>query len=415
MDMGLRRGIAAALCFLAAAICVWACAPAAADAEPVRLRLIAWKQDGADDLWECYRIAEEYSASHPGVKIDMTHDSWDNARDYLTRWGGSWRQYAPDMTVIPDEWVADFAPNLITLGAAGERLLAPFVPAVVAPLAINGHIHGVPWQMESWCLYYRPDLLPEGCSVPTTWDELLACATETAAGTDDVYGLGLPGAERGGGAHRLLMLLWGAGGSLHGEAGDLDFVSKEAVEALDFYVRLARSGALQPEVLSWDSAGLEDAFARGRVAMVIADSHFGPALKSAAPKLQFAVAPLPTRERPFAAVASTCLVMLRTTNHRRECTDFIRYVASEQAQYRLWKSGAVPCHEVVVAAARTDPELGAFTAHLDNAFARPGLMWRDVEAMLDDAIFFAVSGRCSPAEALQAVQERYVSAAGPTP
>jgi len=251
-----------------AGVCVWAGllpAPAAADAEPVRLRLIAWKQEGAGDFREAYRIAEEYSATHPGVRIDMTHDSWDNARDYLTRWGGSWRQYAPDMTVIPDEWVADCAPNIITLGGVGERLLAPFVPAVVAPLVVNGHIHGVPWQMEAWCLYYRPDLLPEGRAAPATWDDLLACATGIAAGTDDIYGLGLPGGERAGGAHRLLMLLWGAGGSLYGDGGNLDFVSKEAVEALDFYVRLSRAGALQPEVLSWDSAALEEAFAGGRV------------------------------------------------------------------------------------------------------------------------------------------------------
>ena len=43
--------------------------------------------------------------------------------DYLTRWCGSWRVNAPDMTILPDEWVADFAPNLVTIGQRGARLL----------------------------------------------------------------------------------------------------------------------------------------------------------------------------------------------------------------------------------------------------------------------------------------------------
>lgn len=410
LTTGLRLGIAAALvCQLAAATSL------RAGTEPVRLRLAAWEHEGGPDVRECYTMTEEYSASHPGIRIDMTHDRWENAHDYLTRWCGSWRVNAPDMTILPDEWVADFAPNLVTIGQRGARLLDGLLPAAVEPLIIDGHVHGVPWQMDAWCLYYRPDLLPQGRSAPATWDELLGCAKEIAAGPGGVYGLGLPGAQRGGGAHRLLMLLWGAGGTLHDDRGNLDFVSKQAVEALDFYVTLARQGALQPEVLSWDSVGLEQAFVRGRVAMVISGSAFGPAVRNAAPRLQFAVAPLPSRAKPFAAVASTCLVMLRTTNHRRECTDFMRYVASQQAQYRLWKSGAVPCQETVIVAAQADPQLAAFTAHLDNAFARPGPSWRDIEAMLDDAVFLALSGRCSAAEALQTVKDHYEGAGTSSP
>ncbi len=410
---GLRPVRVAALAVLSAAITVALIVslapPTSADTAPLRLRLVAWQSEGDPDLRECYKLVDEYSAKHPGIKIDMTHDRWDTAYDQLSRWSGSWAQYAPDMTIIPDEWLGDFAPMLMTFGSALDRLLGRFIPAALAPRVIDGRIHGVPWQMDAWCLYYRPDLLPEGREAPATWDELLACARDIATDTAGVHGLGLPGAECGGGAHRLLMLLWGAGGNIKDGEGNIHFISKELVEALDFYVRLSREGALQPEVLSWDSVQLQDEFSSGRVAMIIAGSSVAHTLRSSHPAVEFAIAPLPTRERPFAAIASTSLVILRTTQHRDECMDFLRHVVSEQGQYRLFQSGAVPCHETLVAAAGIDPLRAPFTANLDNAFGRPGRHWRDIEAMLDDAIFLALSGRYSAAEALQRVQTHYLS------
>ncbi len=380
-----------------------------------RLTLVAWEHEDGPDLRKCVGMLEEFSRQHPHLKIDMTHDAWASAYPRISRWCGSLREYAPDMTVIPDEWLAQFAPNLYTFGTGLGRYLEPFIPAVLDPITIDGRIYGVPWRVDSCALYYRPDLLPEGRKVPSTWDELLATAAEISDPEQGVYGLGLPGAINGGGARALLILLWGAGGSLYDADGTIDFTSVQMTAALEYWVRLALAGALQPEVLSWDAAQLQQAFAERKLGMIIAGSAFAKRLKNEHGALNFAVAPLPYRDQPVASISATYVVIMRTTQHRAECVEFLKFMASRAAQDCMHQTGSVASHREVISQVRGEPLMHAFVASFEHAHARPNRDWKNLEAMLDDALFLALGGRCSPAEALATVQERYDSAAALPP
>ncbi len=383
--------------------------------QPQRLTLVAWEHEDGPDLRKCVGMLGEFSRQYPHLKIDMTHDDWANAYPRISRWCGSLKEHAPDMTVIPDEWLAQFAPNLCTFGTSFGRYLEPFIPAVPASATLDDRIYGAPWRMDAYALYYRPDLLPDGRSAPTTWDELLTTAAEVAKPQQGLYGLGLPGAVNGGGARTLLILLWGAGGSLYDEQGKIDFTSAQMTAALEYWVRLARGGALQPEVLSWDTGQLQRAFAERKLGMVLAGSAFANRLRTEHGALNFAIAPLPYRDQPVASIAATYVVIMRTTQHRAECMEFLKFMALRTAQDWMWQTGSVPSHREVISQVGGEPLMHAFLANLEHARVRPQRDWKNLEAMLDDALFLAVSGRCSPAEALATMQERYITASLPVP
>ncbi len=409
MGAVLRRTAACALVIAA----FWAMA--AADAQPVRLTLVAWEHESGPDLRKCSQMLKEFSRYHPQIKIDMTHDNWVNAYPRMTRWFGSQRVHAPDLTVVPEAWVAEFADHLCTFGPSFGRHLDAFVPAVTQPMRTDTGIRGVPWRMDSYALYYRPDLLPDGKKAPTNWDELLETASQMTDAETNVCGLGLPGAVGGGGPRALLVLLAGAGGSVYDKHGEVEFDSPEMVSALEYLERLAQAGALQPEVLSWDAAEVEQAFADGKAGMVIAGSTLARRLAQQRPELEFSVSPLPGDRKPIASISATYVVALQTTQHRDACMEFLRFMASERAQHWMLETGSVPSHRQVLGGAQRDPLMRVFSANLEGARARPTRDWDKIEPMLEDLLFLVLGGRYTPQQAVELVQAHYALTSQPRP
>lgn len=407
---GLWSWMAAVRVFVCGALLVaaltGACRVGFAQADETVITLVAWEREGGPDLAMCSRMVNRYSETHPGVRVDMRHDDWSKAHEMLKRWRGMWRASAPDMVIVPDEWLGEFDGEFYTFGTRLEQELVDFIPGVLEPVRRDGRVFGVPWRMDALALYYRSDLLGDA-RLPETWAEMADVSKTMANRSQNVYGLGLPGAASGGGARLLLTILWGSGGELLDEAGEIDFTSVQMKEALGEIVKLAEAGALQPEVLSWSSEQCQQAFAEGRLGMVIAGSALAEELRKEYGNLHWAVAPLPHRNTPVAAIASTYLLTLRSSEHRDECLEFMRYMVSEEVREAMVASGSVPSHRRLIAKMKTDKWQSAFCANLENAHSRPTANWRAVEAMLDDAIYLALSGRSSVGDALDSVQARY--------
>ena len=379
--------------------------------QPIRLSLVAWQDDGDAELRKCAGILSEFSRRHPQFQVDMTYDSWANAYGRLSRWCGSLNEYAPDMTIIPDQWMGEFSDHLYAFGPGFTQHLQAFFPPVLAPAIIDGRTHGVPWRMDSQVLYYRTDLLAEaGQNPPQTWEQLSAAATEVANPSEGIYGFGLPGAVSGGGANLLLTLLWSSGGEVVDGDGEIRLVSEQMIVALDYCVQLARSGVLQPEVLAWDQASLQQAFMDGKLTMLIADSTLATRLHQSKSHPDYAVSPLPAGDHPLAFVSMSYLVVMRTSHHREACQEFLKYMASKDVQERMLQTGTIPSHWEVAERFRREPPMSAFVANLEHAHSRPNRNWELLQAGLDDALFLAISGRMSATEALELVQAKYFSA-----
>jgi maltose-binding protein MalE len=90
---------------------------------------------------------------------------------------------------IAHDWVGEFAIQEIALEIPAELIKdeADIVPSSLDAARLDGRLYGLPLFVESVALIYNKALVPEP---PTTWDELVATATELTQG--DVYGFGFP-------------------------------------------------------------------------------------------------------------------------------------------------------------------------------------------------------------------------------
>jgi arabinogalactan oligomer/maltooligosaccharide transport system substrate-binding protein len=96
----------------------------------------------------------------------------------------------PDvMGPIAHDWIGEVALQEIALEVPDSVVTdkADILPASLALSSYEGKLFGLPLFAESVALVYNKDMVPEA---PTTWDDLVAMATELTAG--DVYGFGFP-------------------------------------------------------------------------------------------------------------------------------------------------------------------------------------------------------------------------------
>ncbi len=380
-------------------------------AEPVVLRMVAWAEPGERLPSGSRDIVEAFAENQRGVRLDLMYDRWPQARPRMRYWSGSLKQYATDLTIVRDVWLPDYASSLLPLDdVLSAQDLAGLTPSVVERCRVGGKLLGLPWRLDAQALYYRHDLLQAaGLKPPKTLGELTAVATKLSH-PPGVYGLGLPALPGGDGVSTYLALLHAFGGEAVDAEGALQLGSEVAAKALAYWVELARAGATPPEALSWSAADMERAFADGRVAMVLAGQGFGGWLKRNRPQLAVGITAAPGDKAPGNQISCDLVVALASTSKPRECGAFLRFVASPRAQRALWMMGGLPVCTDHVREARQFANLAPFLADLETAQGWPLTEGDTAAAVIEHAIWLALSGREEPAVALQAAMAAFGTA-----
>ncbi|MBU0607061.1 MAG: extracellular solute-binding protein [Armatimonadetes bacterium] len=375
-------------------------------AEPAQaqtaLRFAAWHDTGGHSLRGITDLLDGFHDRNPDVRANYNAEDWSQARVRLKYWFGSHSQYAPDVTILPDIWLAAYADQLMPLdGVLKAKDTSGLVPAVLDRCRVNGRLVGIPWIVRSRALYCRTDLLEAAkLKPPKTLEELQAAATALAK-PPDVYGLGLPGRPGGGGLEAFLDLLAAHGGQPLDKDGKLQLQSKEAEAALAFWQTLHRERVLEPEVLSWSELDLQEAFARGQLAMLIAGPELHQRLRKVAPTLKFGVTALPTGGDPSLAIAVEVLVALRNTQQPEATTRFLRFMASDEAQRAMTLMGGLPVAEAYYQRVRGDVDVAPFVTGLERARGLPMAQAEPAARIVERALWLCLSGRATPAEALK--------------
>jgi len=132
-------------------------------------------------------VAAAYTAQ-TGTEIEMVTvpDADFRARLSISAPAGE----GPDVLgPIAHDWVGEIALQEIALEVPDSVITdkADYLPASLALSSYNGKLYGLPLFAESVALIYNKDMVPDA---PTTWDDLVATATELTSG--DVYGFGFP-------------------------------------------------------------------------------------------------------------------------------------------------------------------------------------------------------------------------------
>jgi len=213
-----------------------------------------------------------------------------------------------------------------------------------------------------------------------------------------VWGLGVPGS--GDGASWLFLeMLWGNGGSLQNAEGRFDLGTPAAEQVMQTLLRADSEGACQPQLLTWSQGELEEAFVDRKVAVLVASAALETDLGGEDPP-RYGVAPLPGKQ-PFMSASVDCLAALDKCPCPEAAAEFLAFAASREGQANVVEAGGLPFYPDLAQRAARRPALQAAVAGLGDIRSLPQEEWRAVLVALDHAIYAALSGRRSPARALE--------------
>ncbi|MGD9498504.1 MAG: ABC transporter substrate-binding protein [Armatimonadota bacterium] len=276
----------------------------------------------------------------------------------------------------------------------------------------RGLPRGVPWAVATPALYYRSDLLREaGADPPRSCQELVDVAAQLAD-PPRRWGLGMPGPGQGGEELlHALALAMPPGDEAAGAQADL---MQRLERALELVVEMQARGALQPETLSWGELELVQAFAQGRLGMVIAGPWAAWLLRAAdqarvdlppteetAQSFEWAVAPLPVAEGGAGQVSVDWLVAFADTDRAEAAEKLLRYMAELESQRALAMLCGAPALTGLWAELAGSPPWSGHIPALRPGSGLPLGEWSDLRLRIASALYWALSGRLAPGAALE--------------
>ena len=215
-------------------------------------------------------FVDKFEAENPGIKLNLEVVSWNDV-----------------YTVVDTRIAAGQAPDILNIDVyanyASEGLLEPvsqwcpeelyndFFPSFIEQSVKDDVVWAVPDLASARALFYNVDMFDEvGIEVPTTWAELEdACQAIIDYYDGEVYPWGIDMTTDEGQA-AFAYYTWGNGGGFVDADGNWAVNSEENVEAINYALGLVEKGYTNPNPETQTRYDLQDMFAAGKLAMVIA-------------------------------------------------------------------------------------------------------------------------------------------------
>ena len=241
-------------------------------------------------------FVDKFEAENPGIKLNLDVVSWNdvytevdtriannNAPDILNI--DVFANYANEGLLLP---VKDYCP---------EDLYEDFFPSFIDQSVIDDTVWAVPDLASARALFYNVDIFDEvGIEVPTTWAELEDASQAILDYYEgEVYPWGIDMTTDEGQA-AFAYYTWGNGGGFVDENGDWAVNSAENAEAINFALSLVENGYTNPNPATQTRYDLQDMFAAGKLAMVIAPNQLPTYVADKGGDINMATANIPANE-----------------------------------------------------------------------------------------------------------------------
>jgi len=241
-------------------------------------------------------FVEKFEAENPGIKLNLDVVSWNdvytevdtriannNAPDILNI--DVFANYANEGLLLP---VKDYCP---------EDLFQDFFPSFIDQSVIDDTVWAVPDLASARALFYNVDMFEEvGIEPPATWAELEDVSQAILDYYEgEVYPWGIDMTTDEGQA-AFAYYTWGNGGGFVDENGDWAVNSPENVEAINFALGLIENGYTNPNPATQTRYDLQDMFAAGKLAMVIAPNQLPTYVADKEGEINMATANIPANE-----------------------------------------------------------------------------------------------------------------------
>ncbi len=290
------------------------------------------------------RVAAAFEASHPGYKIVVWHQPWD---EYFTKLKTLWA--SGDASQIPDVLFLWPTPSYAATGVLAE--LAPFIqqsnydlndywPALLESASYDGKVYGLPRDIGVEVLYYNKTIFDEvGLAYPTdqwTWDDLRGAAQKLSVvepnGRVKRYGLAIEGGK---------WSLWvnqNKGTILDDmrNPSSCTLTEPAAAQAIGFFADLVNNKqAIRDADLS-QAGGDAAVFQSGQAAMIIQNSSRVSAFNQAGLSYDVAPVPIPSGGQRAATAGGAAWAISEQSDNKEAAWVFLSWLQSAEGGEKLY-------------------------------------------------------------------------------
>ncbi len=310
------------------------------------LRLLRWKRfvQGDEDAWNAN--TQKFTEA-TGVKVRIDAEAWEDVRpkaavaanvgsgpDIILGWFDDPHQY-PDK-LVP---LTDLATYL------GEKYGGWYDAAQRYGKRGDEWI-GLPLGAAGACMVYRQSWVQEAGfeTFPRDYQEVLACAKKLKENGHPI-GMALGNAV-GDGNGWVHTILWGFGGKMVDDAGNVVLNSAETVAALEYVKELYEN--FVPGTLSWLDPNNNKAFLAGELAATnngisvyyAAKTSEDPAMQEVAKDINHVNMPIGPVGRPTELHLFTQAMVFNHSKYPNAAKEYLRFMW-EREQYEPWQQAAI--------------------------------------------------------------------------
>ena len=281
----------------------------------------------------------------------------------------------------------------------GKFDVSSYYEGAVNSCTIDGKLYGVPFGVNCLALYYNEDLLnAAGCSVPTTWDELLDTAKKLT--TDSVTGLALCSVQNEEGTFNFVPWLWSTGTTSY------EINNDKGIHALSYIQSLVESGAMSKECINWTQGDVMNQFISGNSAMLENGPWQIPTMQAEAPDLNWKVTLIP-KDSQYASVLGGENYAVISGGNVDGALDFLTYATAEdQVKFLMEKFGYISADQKIAETQfEADSPYQPFVEELKYAMPRGPLAdWPSVSDAISLAFNKVITGTATPEDAAAEAQ-----------
>ncbi|KQT82757.1 sugar ABC transporter substrate-binding protein [Aurantimonas sp. Leaf443] len=296
-------------------------------------------------------LAERYNAARPD-KITVTAIT---AEQMVPKLGAALAAGTPpdgavlDLIYLPTFAAAEGLED-ITDFVKSRPYAAAMSPSHIRLATYEDKIYGVPALPDASIIAYNTDLFAKAgldpAKAPASLTEIAADAKAITALGNDTYGFYFVANSGSWLIYDFLPHIWAAGADILGEDGRTATVDTPALrETIAAYRDMQAAKAIHPTSRSGNGNNAVEAFASGKVGILMTGSYIVNLLTSKYPDVKFAVAPIPGPsggQSSFAGGDTLALMAGVDDEKKRVLLDFVDFYMSPENQVYVTKESGMP-------------------------------------------------------------------------
>lgn len=354
-----------------------------------------WETEGHQVALD--QVIQQYNESQEAYEVTAKYVPFADFKKQLSI--GASADELPDLAILDSPDHASYASMGIFEDITGKFDVSNYYEGTVNSCTIDGKLYGVPFGVNCLALYYNEDMLnAAGCSVPTTWDELME--TAKALTTDTVTGLALCSVQNEEGTFNFTPWLWSTG------ATSYDIDNENGIRALSFIGGLVESGAMSKECINWTQGDVMNQFISGNVAMMENGPWQIPTMQAEAPDLNWKVTLIPKDAQNASVLGGENYAVISGGNVDG-ALDFLTYAtAEEQVKFMMNQFGYISADQTIAETQfEADSPYQPFVEQLKYAMPRgPLAEWPSVSDAISLAFNKVITGAATPEDAAAEAQ-----------